>query len=293
MKTSYSFEIVVVEETDHPTSIDGVKYVPHPMANRGIPYARNLALDHASNEILVFLDDDCIIHESWLDNLLAPFKNESILGVQGGVTVPESTNAIGWTESLLGVPGGGIGRVLRAKGHNQKTMEISTLNCAYRKRIVDQVGGFEKSLKITGEDYVLAKQVCKYGTCLFVPKAMVSHQARGELIKIWHWFIRRGRAEVDVIRSGKQKETTTWTLVRGSLTMKLLFLFILCVLIPPLAGYLFLGAVFGYALLQYTRCYGIWRASKAPLAAFILLPITKLTMDMSVDLGRLRGLALD
>jgi GT2 family glycosyltransferase len=293
IKTSHSFEIVVVEETDHPIPIAGVKYVPHPMANRGIPYARNIALAHASHEVLVFLDDDCILHEGWLDNLVAPFQNKSILGVQGGVTVPASTNAIGWTESLLGVPGGGIDRVLRAKGKNEETIQISTLNCAYRKKVVDQVGGFEKSLKITGEDYILAKQVCKLGTCLFVPKAMVSHQARGGLIKIWHWFIRRGRAEIDVIRSGKQEMTTMWTVVRGSLLIKLLLLLLLCGMIPHLTGYFFLGAFLAYSFLQYMRCYGIWRNSRAPFMALALLPVTKLTMDVAMDFGRLRGLLFD
>ena len=293
METSYSFEIIVVEETDHPRPIDGVKYVPHPVANFGIPYARNLALAHASHEILVFLDDDCILHEGWLDNLLEPFQDKSILGVQGGVTVPESTNAIGWTESVLGVPGGGIARVLRAKGDNEATIQISTLNCAYRKWIVDQVGGFERSLKITGEDYILAKQVCKHGRCLFVPKAMVSHHARGGLIKIWHWFIRRGRAEIDVIRSGKQEMTTIWTVMRSSLMIKLLFLLVFCAMFPPLIVYIFLGAFLAYTFLQYMRCYAIWRKSGAPFMTLALLPVTKFTMDVAMDFGRLRGLLFD
>jgi GT2 family glycosyltransferase len=293
MNTPYTIQIVVVEETDHPRPIEGVEYVAHPVANRGISYARNLTLTQARGDILVFLDDDCIIHEGWLENLLEPFQDESVLGIQGGVTVPQSTNAIGWAESLLGFPGGGLGRVLKAKGSSQRTKEISTLNCAYRKWVVDKVGGFEKSLKITGEDYVLAKQVCEYGDCLFIPSAMVSHEARGKLSKIWHWFVRRGRAEVDVIRSHTQGELTTWRLVRGSLTLKLLFLIVICALFPHLVGYLLLASLLSYAFLQYARCYGIWHESGAPLRALIVLPMVKLTMDLAVDWGRLRGWAFD
>jgi len=53
--------------------------------------------------------------------------------------------------------------VIQAEGEIQETREISTLNCAYRRWVIHQVGGFVKQLKITGEDFVLAKQACQYG----------------------------------------------------------------------------------------------------------------------------------
>jgi len=37
MATTRSFEIVIVEETDHPFPLEGTRYVPHPVANRGFP----------------------------------------------------------------------------------------------------------------------------------------------------------------------------------------------------------------------------------------------------------------
>ena len=184
LDSPYTLEIVAVEETDSPRPIEGVKYVAHPVANRGIPYARYLALSNANGRIIIFLDDDCIIREGWLDNLLRPLNDDSIVGVQGGVCVPDDTNPLGWAESILGLPGGGIRRVHLSKGKTQDTREISTLNCAYRRWVIDEVGGFEKQLKITGEDYLLAKQACNYGRCVYVPDAMVSHKARGTLRNI-------------------------------------------------------------------------------------------------------------
>ena len=58
IKTNHSFEIIVVEETDVPLAMDDIKYISHPVANRGISFARNLALSHAKGNILIFLDDD-------------------------------------------------------------------------------------------------------------------------------------------------------------------------------------------------------------------------------------------
>ena len=288
-----TLEIVVVEETDEPVSIDSVRYVSHPVANRGIPYARNLALSNANGKIIVFLDDDCLIHENWLDNLLMPFQDDSIVGVQGGVCVPEETNSIGWAESILGIPGGGILRIYKAKGKVQETREISTLNCAYRRWVVNKVGGFEKQLKITGEDYLLAKQVCNYGRCVFVPDAMVSHKARGNLLNIWHWFVRRGRAEIDVIQTGKQKDTTLWTVLRSSLFVKLLFLILIATVFTGQLVFLTLAFMSVYTLLQLARYYGAWRFSGAPIQALVLLPVVKVTMDIAMDWGRFRGMIFD
>ena len=298
MDTIYRFEIVVVEETNTPVKINNTNYISHPVLNRGIPFARNLALSHAKGELVVFIDDDCLIHDHWLDMLLEPFQDSYVVGVQGGVTIPVDTNSIGWIESLLGFPGGGLKRVIESMGKWQETREISTLNCAYRRWVIDKVGGFEKQLKLTGEDYILAKKACEYGRCLFVPDALVSHKARGSFSKIWRWFVRRGRAEVDVIRTGTQEDFDFGTVLKGSLLAKL------CILI--LIGFLFFFssgrlipflliaiAIPVFMVIQYFRYYKHWRMSAAPFTALLLLPAVKIWMGASVDWGRIRGFLFD
>ena len=252
-----------------------------------------MALTAAKEELIVFLDDDCIVIDQWLNKLLKSFKDESVVGVQGGVTVPEDTNPIGWVETLLGFPGGGLRRVFDARGELQETREISTLNCAYRRWVIDRVGGFEKELRLTGEDYLLAKQVCRYGRCLFVPGAMVTHEARGNLVKIWNWFVRRGRAEVDVISTGKQKDTNLWTVLKSSLIVKLFFLITLTIVFSNWATLTASMAILVYGSVQYTRYHKTWKGSSASIMSFILLPVVKLTMDIAMDWGRFRGIIFD
>jgi GT2 family glycosyltransferase len=299
-KTDLSFEIVVVEETNKVVPIDSVIYITHPIANRGISYARNLAVTHAKGNIIVFLDDDCIVHDQWLDHLLEPFREASVVGVQGGVTVPaDTTHSIGWAETLLGFPGGGIKRILEAEASVQETKEISTLNCAYQKWVVDKIGGFDDRLKLGGEDYVLAKKACGYGKCLFVPDAMVSHEERGSFKKIWSWFVRRGHAEVDVIRTGSQKDTTLRTVLQGSISVKLCILLLISLLFYLLLlgwpiTFLFIAIVIlVFIVIQYLRYYKVWKMSDAPFMALILLPVIKLWMDAAMDWGRIKGLLFD
>ena len=125
--TTFNCEIIVVEETEEPAPVEGALYISHPIMNKGIPYARNLALKHASGDIIVFIDDDCMVDKKWLDSLIEPFNDAMVVGVQGGVTVPEHTNAIGWAEIILGFPGGGVKRIVSAGNKTQETQEISTL----------------------------------------------------------------------------------------------------------------------------------------------------------------------
>lgn len=281
-------EIVVVEETHKPAPIDGVKYISHPVLNRGIPYARNLAVTQASGEIILFLDDDCLITENWFDTLVEPFQDDTVVGVQGGVTVPFGTNSFGWAESILGFPGGGIRRVVEAKGEIGETTEISTLNCAYRKWVIEKVGGFDENLTLGSEDYLLAKQACLYGRCLFVPNALVFHEPRGSLKKIWRWFVRRGRAEMRLVKLRRIEETNLGSILRRSITCKFILVVLVGVFSPGFFTALLVLALLAYAILQFVRYFGPWKLSKAPLTTFFLLPLVKLVMDLATDWGRVR-----
>ncbi len=279
------FEIIVVEETNAPEAPEGVVYVPHPMKNLGIAYARNLSLEHAKHDVLAFIDDDCRVENDWLSKLVAPLEDEQILGVQGGVVVPEGTNNIGWAESLLGFPGGGITRIKQARGKTQPTQEVSTLNACYRKHIVDAVGGFSEHAKFGGEDYLLAKKVVEQGKLLFNPSALVAHEARGSLIDIWTWFVRRGRAEYDLWQSGLVPKGYAGWMLRSSLLLKLAAFAILCywTVLPLVLFILFM------VIANLWRFRWVLQCDDIPNAAWLWLPWVRMVMGLATDVGRLQA----
>ena len=279
-------QIVVVEETNHPRPPAGVDYVPIPVRDRGIGFARNTALEHARYDMIVFVDDDCRVGPGWLSALLAPMQeDDGVLGVQGGVTVPEGTNAIGWAESLLGFPGGGISRIRRSGGKVQKTIEISTLNAAYRKQVVLEAGGFDVAARWGGEDYLLAKHVAARGRLLFVPQAIVRHAARGSLPAIWHWFVRRGMAEAGLWRSGQAPAGYGAFILRSSIFLKLAVL----LAVAPWLGWWFpLLLPVVMAAITWWRLRWVWADREVPRRAFWVLPLVRLTMDVATDFGRIQ-----
>ena len=286
-----NMQTVVVEETDDPRLPPGVDYVPHPVRNLGIAFARNLALEHASHDLVVFVDDDCRVARGWLQSLVTPLDDLQVLGVQGGVTVPKGTNAIGWAETLLGFPGGGVTRIHHSGGRIQETREVSTLNAAYRKQALLDAGGFDAAARLGGEDYLLAKKVARQGRLLFVPSALVRHAARGSIPAIWRWFMRRGTAEIDLWWHGLAADGFGGWLIRSSVGLKLL-----CVLLlwPWFEFWPVALLLIVYVMLAWWRMrwclHGRVTGCVVPWAAFAVVPAVKLCMDLAADAGRLNRL---
>ena len=62
-------------------------------AIKGISFARNAGIRAASQEIIVFIDDDCIpVDDKWLENLVKNFDLDPGIGIIGGMTIPMPKN---------------------------------------------------------------------------------------------------------------------------------------------------------------------------------------------------------
>jgi glycosyltransferase involved in cell wall biosynthesis len=52
----------------------------------GIPAARNRGIQEARNEIILFIDDDCVPQPRWLEKMVEPFYRDPHIGAVGGRT---------------------------------------------------------------------------------------------------------------------------------------------------------------------------------------------------------------
>jgi glycosyltransferase involved in cell wall biosynthesis len=57
----------------------------------GIPAARNRGLQEARNDIIVFVDDDCVPVPRWLEEITRPFYRDPHIGAVGGYTTYHGT----------------------------------------------------------------------------------------------------------------------------------------------------------------------------------------------------------
>lgn len=167
-------EIIVVDDgsTDEgPTLVKkmkGVKLVQQ--ANQGPAAARNNGANLAKGDIVCFLDDDCQAHEHWLRELLTPFKDEHVVGVQGAYKTKQKQWVARFVQLEI------EDRYDRMK--QQPSIDwIGSYSAAYRKKVFQKVGGFDTSFPIaSGEDPELSFRIAKGAHRLvFAPKAIVFH----------------------------------------------------------------------------------------------------------------------
>ena len=279
-------EIVVVEETARPAPLAGVRYVPLPPEGRGFAHVRNRAVDTAKGSLLVFVDDDCEVAPGWLDALLAPLADPAVVGVAGAVLVRDC-NAIGYAESILGFPGGGLRYLAAANGAVVPTAFLSTCNCVYRRAALEAVGGFPALASLGGEDSLLAERVSARWPCRYAPGAVVYHRPRQRLGAIFRWFLRRGRAEVRILPAKARPRAAGLALARGSLSLRAVALAValawlpwpVWLTLPPLiAGY--------YAALL--RRYRFARRYPSHRTGWWLTPLVRVVADAGAEVGRLR-----
>lgn len=281
-------EIVVVEEAEVPRRIDGVRYVHLPPQERGFGFVRNAGVQAATGDILLFIDDDCEAERDWAEKLTEPLQHDSeVLGVAGAVLVKDC-GALGYAENILGFPGGGLRYRDGARGRVVPTRYLSTCNCAYRRRAVEEAGGFLNDARRGGEDFLLAERISARGRCVYTPDAVVYHAPRGTFPGIFRWFVRRGRSEIDLMKLSGERRRFAGFLLRSSWTLRAILLAVLLVrwpwLLPALPPVALLYAAFILFRFRFALRYPAYRLG------WLAVPFVKLTMDWGSEVGRLKAL---
>ncbi len=149
-------EIISEAKKSH-TNIKHIK-----IENKSPATSRNLGIKNATGRIVAFIDDDCIANEHWLKKILESFESHDAQGIEGKTeTIPDRVGP--FTSQVVNENGGGY----------------MTCNIAYKKEILDKVGGFDNRYPFPhNEDADLAWRVIRYGKIYFEPGALVVHPPR-------------------------------------------------------------------------------------------------------------------
>ena len=283
-------EVVVVEETDQPQPIAGdrIRYVAIPMRNLGLGFARNQGVQLAGGAVLAFTDDDCLVHRNWLRELVGPLFTEGVAATAGAVLVP-ACGPVGECENILGFPGGGVKFVEQARGKTVPRETFSTCNCAVYRWAVEEVGGFREFNRSSGEDELLSRQISSRHTLLYTPHAIVWHEPRDRIGKVFHWLVRRGHSRVEMAQNVSNKRQLYGKMVVQSPTVRLALgtLAGAAVGVPPVAMPVALVSLYYASVLHRYR----WsRRHHRSWKTFLLLPWVKAVMDVAMDIGTVEKL---
>jgi glycosyltransferase involved in cell wall biosynthesis len=166
-------------------------------ARPGLSRARNIGVNAASSEIVVFMDDDAKAAPDWLTHIAETFFQYERAGITGGPvrpiwTVPRPQWLNPWLEPYLTILDRGA--TLRVLQSNEW---LAGTNIAFRTQPLKQVGLFPENLGRVGqlllsnEELIVSDRLRASGyDVLYNPEIVVHHRVHAERVS-QSWLRRR------------------------------------------------------------------------------------------------------
>jgi glycosyltransferase involved in cell wall biosynthesis len=176
-----SFEVIVVNDggnNDISKSLDlfgnrlTLRYFYQ--QNKGPAAARNLGIQKAKGNIILFLDDDSLPTTSWLNEVKRAWDNFPDLDGIGGYTLSEVTDSI-----YCRVNSDFFNWYLARYSGDEFHPFLITCNAGYKKAVLNKVDNFDEQFKrASGEDRDLNIKISKIGGKLRLDKSILVYHDR-------------------------------------------------------------------------------------------------------------------
>lgn len=170
---------------------------------QGAAIARNRGIEFAKHDLVLFTDDDCVVHPGWADEyrqLFCPVaENNPPIAAASGETYFGVGSNIGTYldhERVLSPPPVTLHQVAR----------LVTANAAIHRRRIGDVR-FNASMSVGGEDTEFSYALLEEGIRIaWAPKAKVVHPATASIDEITHRFLRYGAGSARMALRGRAQE---------------------------------------------------------------------------------------
>jgi GT2 family glycosyltransferase len=169
-------EILVVDDGSTDNTQDVVRTFPSVrlirQKNQGPAAARNRGAREARGEIILFTDGDCIPLDSWIEEILTPFRqNPDLIGVKGAYITRQRSLTARFVQIEYEDKYDRLAK-------RQYIDFIDTYSAGYRRPIFLAVGGFDQEFPVAcAEDVELSYRLANLGCkMIFNPRARVIHR---------------------------------------------------------------------------------------------------------------------
>lgn len=292
-----NYEVLVVDaSTDATPEIAGsygsVRVVKAP---KGFSQQKNAGIKAARYGILAFTDADCVIPPDWLMSVNQAFKNPKLAVAGGNAYPPPGTRRFGLWSACVGHPAGGaVGFDANVTRKADGIEFAAGCNSAYRKSVLEDIGGFNPGFYDGGEDIEISRRLRQKGFPIdYIPELTVFHKPRATLHEYLKWNIGVGVTKFNIkqpslVKIIFQPGFPLWSLV---LLLGLFFLLRLPWLF--LISLLMLWAAFLLILVLMTKPYPLLikrrrRIGIALVSALTIIPILIYLRQICINIGQLK-----
>ena len=284
---SGKYEIIVVDAGSNDETVEiARKYKAKVIIKKGINRAegRQLGVDNASGEIIVFTDSDCVPTKNWLKNLVKNFPGCAAVG--GIVKSADMSSCLNRIEDW---------RIRKFYERREKQVKyIPTWNAAFLKSVIDDVGGFNLSLGVSEDVDISTRILKKEYLIIFDKEAQVYHYHRSTLKSYLNqnYLYGQGRAVLMKLHGFDKKIFLFFTLMILSLINLIYILYIYIKNIPVGAATVFL-LLFPFFIVSIFNPYSIPLAIDVFLygdPVFILIPFLEYLRSLVQALGFFKGI---
>ena len=248
-----------------------------------IAEGRNIAISHASNEIICCSDGGCSLDKDWLYEISKfYFNDKKQFDVAGGYSHPVALTFLEKLLEMCIMPG--------VKEIDPERFMPSSRNISFLKSAWQEVGGYPQHLDY-GEDMKFNfSLVCKGFKIAFNPEAVVYWRMRENLVSIFKQFFRYSKGDA----IGRMY--TYRHLIRFLSFFIFIALIILSIFVSPWVSILFIPLIIFYIYKPLLRLKDTWLHMKSPLkrimlkiSSILLAPFMLIFIDIAKAFGYVYG----